>query len=991
MADKQQLRDFLEKEFGNPSDSSIMQAIAALMDESKSIQADREKLEQRFQMQFKQRSSIIDRQYQSKVAALRGMMEKMNSGSLTKDDILNLRVAIEELLQLLDLKKEKELKALETTLEERNQKVTDDFEAKSEQKMQACLDTIGKKVDELGVLENNYETASFNSPIWNNLTNKSKFPEVNSIRLGEKQITFNDGDKPYSFDLPQIVPFFAKKSLLITYNAGQRNQLKVLLDSIMVRCLMSAEAGNTLFYLMDGDGYGDLFYDYLNCNKNTLDKVFNGKIIVTPADIERALVDLQLKYQDVDQKERKGIPVEKYNEMNPQAPIFYRFVVMDHFPGAVSPEYARMIMQLMKYETDAGLHFIFLVDNNEAGRVQEIANSPYVQCVSFENAGIKSFDPSLVSKTLQCIDQMIDEDKAMRFEDYYEEHLKDLWTESSVDGISIPLGTIRAKNFNLTYSGQTAHAIISGSTSCGKSSMLHSMIMGACLRYSPDELRFILVDAKNVEFKIYAEAYLPHADIVALKADPIFGLHVLELVEKKLHERQSLFGCISATSIEEYRRRRPDEIVPRYLVLIDEYQELFKGDMGREVERKLSSLLAQCRAFGIHIILSSQNVKVWGDEMNNISIRMAMKSTNEVARNTLDVSTQLAESLVRGQFIFRILGPQHLDVVTSYFLPKPFADPNPQAKTINDYLERIQEKWLEGWPEQRMLVFDQETHALLNNNIQFNQLKPGNYNEILFSPGERVMIDGTDVMCKFTNEKDQNLLVIGGKREVSVRTLNGIIMSMTPQFDQNVKMDILNLAQAEENRIRMEALSNGNTIRYSEDDQVLGSWLDEIIEDMKTREETKCYNPRFLVLYCMENCASLKKSVSYAVNFDGSKRPVLSKSSSTEKLLHILQNGSEKGVHCLLHFAYTDACTEVFDIAQSGGDKDLFNHRVLLQMDARFGARVLDDYDGKPAQDLVDTRLSEEFQYNFALYFNKFSKERVKIKPYAYYDKSLNL
>lgn len=987
MTENEKLRSFLEKEFGNPTDSSIMQAIAALSEESKSIQANRERMEQGFQLLFMQRTGIIDRQYQSKIAALKAMMEKMNSGSLTKDDILNLRVAVEELLQLLDLKKEKEIKAIESRLEDHKRKETEDFEAKSEQKMQMCLDALREKVENLGILENYYETASFNSPIWNNLTNKSKFPEVNSIRLGEKQITFNDGDKPYSFDLPQIVPFFAKKSLLISYNADQRNQLKVLLDSIMVRCLMSAEAGNTLFYLMDGDGNGSLFFDYLNCNKNTLDKVFNGKIIVTPADIERTLVDLQLKYQDIDQKERRGIPVEKYNDMNPQAPIFYRFVVMDHFPGAVSAEYARMITYLLKNETDAGLHFIFLVDNKEAGRVQEIANSPYVHCVSFENAGIKTFDPSLVSKTLQCIDQMIDEDKAMRFEDYYEEHLKELWTESSVDGISIPLGTIKAKNFNLTYSGGTAHAIISGSTNCGKSSLLHSMIMGACLWYSPDELRLILVDAKYVEFKLYAEANLPHADIVALKADPKFGLHVLELVEKKLHERQSLFGSISATTIEEYRRRRPDEIVPRYLVLIDEYQELFKGEIGREVERKLSSMLAQCRAFGIHIILSSQNVKVWGEEMNNISIRMAMKSTNEVARTTLDMSTQLAESLVRGQFIFRILGPQHLDVVTSYFLPKPFADPNPQAKTINDYLERIQEKWLEGWPEHRMLVFDQETHALLNNNIQFGQLKPGNYNEILFSPGERVMIDGTDVMCKFTNERDQNLLVIGGKRDVSVRTLNGIVMSMTPQFDQNVKMDILNLAQSEENRIRMESLANGNTIRYSEDGQVLDSWLDEIIEDIKAREGAKCFNPRFLVLYCTENCASLKKEVSYDNMY---KSPVLSKSASTKKLLDILQNGPEKGIHCLLHFAYTDAYTEVFDITQSGGEKVLFSHRVLLQMDTRRGDHFLDDFVGKLAQDLVDTRLdNEEFQYNFALYFNKFSKEKTKIKPYAYYNKNL--
>ena len=990
---REKLNEFLEKEFGNPSNSRVMKEIAALSEEGKSIQANRERMEQGFQMQFKQRTGIIDRQYQVKMDALKAMEKKMKDGSMTKADILNLKVAIDELLQLLEVKKERELETTKNSLEERNQSMAKDFEEKSEQKVQEHLDALSKLEKEFAILENNYETASFGAPIWNKLSHRSLFPELNGIRLGEKQIGFDFGDKRSVYSVPQIVPFFTKKSLLITYNEQQRGLLENVFHSIMVRSLMSADPGNILYYLMDGDGNGSLFLGYRKCeHANTLE-IFNNKLFTTPSAIEYALGDIDQAYSDIDQNRLRGDCIEDFNKQNPKTSIPYRIVVFDHFPNGVRHEYLAMIARLAEQEIRSGLHFVFLMEDKEKDYAKAIVESPAVHCVSVDDIELNSFGYALVQKVMTEVDNRYSIDKSMLFAQYYTEENVKWWNDTTANYTRIPVGVGKTSNYDLVFNEEgrdggmsSANAIICGSPGCGKSSLLHTLIMGASIRYSPDELHFVLVDMKAVEFKMYEVEKLPHAELVATQADPEFGLHILKLMCNKIKERERLLSEKGAKNYLAFRNKYPDEKLPRYIIIIDEYQELFRNDR-MEVIDYLDMIVRVGRAMGFNLILSSQNVEVPSELAGNISHRIAMRCTTEMSRSMLNEYVSDTPSLKTGQFII------HADTkekVQSYYLPDD--DQSHDDKILDSrpkYLKEIRRRWLEKKGndyEDFMMVFDRVRPALLKDNRAFRKLRKWTKGQkFWFSPGEKVMIDGVDLMREFAREKNENLLIVGGKRDVAVRALNGIVMSMQPQLGNEVRLDVLNLAPFDDNRTNMRAVVDASGGKYSENGSDLEGWLNEIVADMENRQEGDSSAPRFLVIYCAERCEELHGGIN-TVSYD----TVYVLSEYCEKLNRILTEGSEKGIHCLVHFTDYDGYSSVFGNPQNFSSpgfeaRATFKHRLLLQMDETSSAFFLDSGYSKNASTLVNSQADEKNAFNLALYYNTERREEIKIKPYDYY------
>ena len=82
-----------------------------------------------------------------------------------------------------------------------------------------------------------------------------------------------------------------------------------------------------------------------------------------------------------------------------------------------------------------------------------------------------------------------------------------LFNRCSQEGLIVPIGCGASGNsiVELSIGDATPHYLIGGTTGSGKSNLLHNLIMSACSRYSPDELRVYLLDFKEgVEFSQYA-------------------------------------------------------------------------------------------------------------------------------------------------------------------------------------------------------------------------------------------------------------------------------------------------------------------------------------------------------------------------------------------------------------------------------------------------------------------------------------------------------
>src|SRR5258705_2708702 len=152
------------------------------------------------------------------------------------------------------------------------------------------------------------------------------------------------------------------------------------------------------------------------------------------------------------------------------------------------------------------------------------------------------------------------------------------WSRSSTDDLQVPIGRLGATRLQLLKLGRgvAQHVLIAGKTGSGKSTLLHALVTNLAMWYHPDEVEFYLIDfKKDVEFKTYATPNLPHARAIAVESDREFGLSVLQRLDAELSRRGDLFRGVGVQDLASYRAAVPDAIMPRTLLIIDEFQEFF--------------------------------------------------------------------------------------------------------------------------------------------------------------------------------------------------------------------------------------------------------------------------------------------------------------------------------------------------------------------------------------------------------------------------------
>ena len=1016
----EQVNSFLDKDYAKKS--QILRngdLFTAVHREEANVARAIENLQRVAENQQKQQAEAIKRKYQVKTDSLQSLLDKLNMylknpAMLNSDDITMILSMLGEMHQLLESQKDHEIQISNNKVDSQSSKAVEEYKERTRLVIEKHLEEAHRKLDSIQSafkpLENYYETASFDSAIWNDLKNDYPFPVINQIRLGEEEIkVVNPSEESISYVMPVVAPFFNRNSLTIVYKNGERDKLKNLIDSILTRCLMSAEAGNILFHFMDGNGNGSLFFDYLKCSNKTL-QLFDGKLNVSPQEIDGCLQKLMLTYKEIDQKIRKGEPIVQYNKNNPKSRLPYHLVVMDSFPKGVSSSYLPLISRWMNDELEAGLHFIFLVEEQDLPKVASILASTFVYRIP-DNYVIRKMGATL-QKVLLYVDENFTKEKTMLFEEYYKN--VEWWQGNCSNYTRIPLGLSYANNYDIVFNeeGQdgvvpSAHAVIVGQTGSGKSAFLNTLIMGASMMYSPNELRFFLIDKKELGFKQYADERLPHAELIALNAKPDFGQHVLKIIEQRLLDRMQYLREKGADNFFDFRKKYPNEIMPRYMIIIDEYQELLSGPKQSDVYDKLKYILRISRALGYNLILSSQSNYLNEEALQNVSHRIALRCTPcNVARPLLLENDERVEHLNKGQAIIRC---DHTDIVQDYFLPKDESEkPEGAEATVISYLRQISKKWNEktnGAYDHHLVVYNSKVPtALLSNNRAYKSLtinSEATKKELLFSPGEKYMVDGTDLMCRLVRNKNENILVVGGKLQVSTRAANTTFLSMLPQLDpSSTYIDIVSYQDRSEQKLFEEIKKSSAQVckqfphaHFYELPQDISPLLDDMINEIEERKKKtvkgEILQPRLLVIYKADANPNFKQNKVAVSGFSlNSNSYSYVSSEQTTKLKQILESGSQVGLFCLLHFNDADGFFTVFDQA----DKVYFNHRILLQMDEEDSKTFLNSFVCKDAALLVDKEAGEEYKYNMALYKNIYdNSEHVIIKPYEFVEEPVKI
>jgi len=512
--------------------------------------------------------------------------------------------------------------------------------------------------------------------------------------------------------LPSVTEFPSSASLYVrTSTAESREVATQLLQSELLRWLTLVPPGKLRLTIIDPVGLGESFAGFMHLAD--FDELLVTKRIWTEPDhIEQQLADLTQHMENVLQKYLRNefATIEEYNTFAGEVAEPYRLLVITDFPAKFSELAARRLTSIISSGPRCGVFTLLSMDprrdlphgfdpslldeklpalrwtrtGERKATINDLldadgarpADQPSLES-AFEpgfriDSGPLSNWPLTVDappspeQFTSIVRSVGDASKdARRIEvsfDRIAPASDRLWTESSRSGIDIPLGRAGAtKHQHLKLGkGTSQHMLIAGKTGSGKSTFLHCLITNLALYYSPDEVRFSLVDfKKGVEFKDYAAFNLPHADVIAIESDREFGVSVLQRLDAVLQERGDKFRRAGVQDLPGYRAARPDEPLPRLLLVIDEFQEFFVEEdrLSQTAALLLDRLIRQGRAFGMHVVLGSQTLggaySLARSTMGQVAVRVALQCSEADAHLILSEENTAARLLTRpGEAIY---------------------------------------------------------------------------------------------------------------------------------------------------------------------------------------------------------------------------------------------------------------------------------------------------------------------------------------------------
>ena len=214
------------------------------------------------------------------------------------------------------------------------------------------------------------------------------------------------------------------------------------------------------------------------------------------------------------------------------------------------------------------------------------------------------------------------------------------------------------------------HVLVAGTTGSGKSGSVNAILTSMLLHASPNELRLVLVDPKQVELNHYDS--VPHL-LTPVVTNARVAANVLENLVAEMESRYTVMGKARGRNLDELnkiRGRAGEAPLPHILCVIDELADLMMVAPG-EVEDSIIRLAQKSRAVGIHLLLATQRPStdvITGTIKVNIPARIGFAVASQVdSRVILDQGG--AESLLgQGDMLFRPVGSSKLQRVQGAFV-----------------------------------------------------------------------------------------------------------------------------------------------------------------------------------------------------------------------------------------------------------------------------------------------------------------------------------
>ncbi len=251
--------------------------------------------------------------------------------------------------------------------------------------------------------------------------------------------------------------------------------------------------------------------------------------------------------------------------------------------------------------------------------------------------------------------------------------------------ISMAMGKDIGGNPIITDLARAPHMLVAGTTGSGKSVLVNSMLLSMLLKYTPNELRLILIDPKQLELANYND--IPHL-LTPVVTDMTEAASALSWCVAEMERRYQLMSLLKVRKLNEFNKKviaaekagkpmldplwRPNDSVsisqapklktlPMIVIVADEFADMIM-QVGKQAEELITRLAQKSRAAGIHLMLATQRPSVdviTGLIKANIPVRAALRVNSKVDSRTILDSGGAEDMLGNGDMLF--LGPGQIE------------------------------------------------------------------------------------------------------------------------------------------------------------------------------------------------------------------------------------------------------------------------------------------------------------------------------------------
>jgi DNA segregation ATPase FtsK/SpoIIIE, S-DNA-T family len=251
------------------------------------------------------------------------------------------------------------------------------------------------------------------------------------------------------------------------------------------------------------------------------------------------------------------------------------------------------------------------------------------------------------------------------------------------------------------------HLLVAGATGQGKSVWLNDFILSLMIQNTPDQIKFVMVDPKQVEMEMYS--WLPY-QLCPIITDPEQALKALKRCAIEMDERYTILKNARVKNLAEYTEKTGEHMY-RIVIVIDELADLMMTGKKKDVEMVIARIAQKARAVGIHLILATQRPSVnviTGLIKANIPCRVSFGVVSQIDSRTI-LDQKGAEDLVgKWDMLYldttmkhpiRVQAPfvdtKEIDAIVGYLKDK-YMNNIDESEIYHPQLMEILERWSDG-------------------------------------------------------------------------------------------------------------------------------------------------------------------------------------------------------------------------------------------------------------------------------------------------------